>query len=104
MKPCQTSKNTEVWYDPPLSLPKPSTLSMNTDAIRNRMVFDSRFDGHSCYTMLDTGANSSHMDYETFKKLSIPLNKATDQGITIAGETTFPYLGQQCQQSGLEDI
>lgn len=96
-KPFHTSKATEIWYDPPLIIPRPHTLSMESylkqGKLVHKMVFDTRLHGATCTTLMDSGSNASHIDLETFNKLGLTLQKEPVNGIQVAGETTIPILG-----------
>lgn len=94
-----TSKNTEIWYDPPAEIARPDEHKeicalIPKSEIEHIMVFNCEAHGKKLYALMDTGSTGSHMDKATMLDLGLTLSATPEaMEIGVAGETTIPVLG-----------
>lgn len=92
---CVNTRNTEVWYDPPVSLPNPTLASLLEQQfkVQHKFVFQGTANGVSTNILMDSGATNSHVDLATVKRMNIPLDYSKHTQCLAVGENQIPIIG-----------
>jgi len=97
MDKCTTSKNTEIWYDPPGHKPDLSTQQkvlnhVKTSKTTLKMVFQGLVQGQSTLVLVDSGASNSFITADLASKAGLHVTNSHDN-IQVAGETSMDVTG-----------
>ena len=92
---CISTRNTEIWYDPPVRLPNPVLATVLEDEYKtqHKFVFHGIANGIKSHILMDSGATNSHVDLATVQRMGSLVDYSKSTQCLAVGENQVPILG-----------